>query len=112
MGPAGDVLHDVVVHTGSTATTPAVATAATNGRRLHRRVVISSANSRAAGLIPWRRSGEASEQFKEKLGAAVLFPERLGTPAEYASLAWELLANSYLNAESIRLDAGIRMQPK
>jgi len=27
-------------------------------------------------------------------------------------LAWELLANSYLNAETVRLDAGIRMQPK
>jgi hypothetical protein len=24
----------------------------------------------------------------------------------------ELLSNSYMNAESIRLDAGIRMQPK
>jgi hypothetical protein len=27
-------------------------------------------------------------------------------------LAAELIANSYMNAESIRLDAGIRMQPK
>ena len=34
------------------------------------------------------------------------------TPTEFASLAVELLSNSYINAESIRIDAGIRMQPK
>jgi len=71
-------------------------------------------NAILPGLIdtPIYGSGEASEQFKEKLAAAVLFPRRLGYPSEFASLAWELLANSYLNAETVRLDAGIRMQPK
>ena len=71
-------------------------------------------NTILPGLIdtPIYGSGEASEQFKEKLGAAVLFPKRLGYPAEFAALAWELLSNSYLNAGTIRLDAGIRMQPK
>ena len=43
---------------------------------------------------------------------SVLFPKRLGFQDEFATLAVELLANSYMNAESIRLDAGIRMQPK
>ena len=57
-------------------------------------------------------TGEASEAFKAKLGTGVLFPKRLGQPAEFATLAIELLANSYMNAETIRLDAGIRMQPK
>jgi hypothetical protein len=42
----------------------------------------------------------------------VLFPKRLGTAEEYASLALEMLRNSYFNAESVRLDAGIRMQPR
>ncbi|GAC1605958.1 MAG: SDR family oxidoreductase [Acidimicrobiales bacterium] len=71
-------------------------------------------NTILPGLIdtPIYGTGEASEQFKERLGAAVLFPKRLGHSAEFASLAVELLANSYMNAESIRLDAGIRMQPK
>ncbi len=71
-------------------------------------------NTILPGLIdtPIYGTGEASEQFKEKLGAAVLFPRRLGYPAEFASLVWELLANGYLNAESVRLDAGVRMQPK
>ena len=71
-------------------------------------------NTILPGLIdtPIYGSGEFAEQFKEKLGAAVLFPKRLGYPAEFAALAWELLSNSYLNAGTIRLDAGIRMQPK
>ena len=46
------------------------------------------------------------------LEVGVLFPKRLGQPAEFATLAAELLSNSYINAESIRIDGGIRMQPK
>ena len=42
----------------------------------------------------------------------MLFPKRLGTSDEFATLALELLTNSYMNAETIRLDGGIRMQPK
>jgi NAD(P)-dependent dehydrogenase (short-subunit alcohol dehydrogenase family) len=66
------------------------------------------------GLIdtPIYGVGPQSEEFKARLGAGVLFPKRLGTSGEFASLALELIANSYMNAESIRIDAGIRMQPK
>ena len=66
------------------------------------------------GLIdtPIYGSGPQSEEFKAHLGQGVLFPKRLGHATEYARLALELLTNSYMNAESIRLDAGIRMQPK
>ena len=42
----------------------------------------------------------------------MLFPKRLGTADEFASMAIELLANSYMNAEVIRVDGGVRMQPK
>jgi NAD(P)-dependent dehydrogenase (short-subunit alcohol dehydrogenase family) len=71
-------------------------------------------NTILPGLIdtPIYGQGEASEQFKERLGAGVLFPKRLGYPEEFATMAVELLSNSYMNAESIRVDAGIRMQPK
>ena len=71
-------------------------------------------NTILPGLIdtPIYGTGEASEQFKERLGAGVLFPKRLGRADEFATLAVELLRNSYINAESIRIDAGIRMQPK
>jgi hypothetical protein len=36
----------------------------------------------------------------------------LGRPDDYASLAVELVRNGYLNGETIRMDAGIRMPPK
>ncbi|MDE3065230.1 MAG: SDR family NAD(P)-dependent oxidoreductase [Acidobacteriota bacterium] len=66
------------------------------------------------GLIdtPIYGEGPQSEEFKTRLGSGVLFPRRLGFAGEFASLAVELIANSYMNAESVRIDAGIRMQPK
>jgi NAD(P)-dependent dehydrogenase (short-subunit alcohol dehydrogenase family) len=72
------------------------------------------ANCILPGLIdtPIYGTGAASDEFKARLGAGVLFPKRLGYSEEFASLAVELLSNSYMNAESIRIDAGIRMQPK
>ena len=71
-------------------------------------------NTILPGLIdtPIYGQGEGSEQFKQKLMAGVLFPKRLGYAEEFATLCVELLSNSYMNAESIRLDGGIRMQPK
>ncbi|MGH9273794.1 MAG: 3-hydroxyacyl-CoA dehydrogenase, partial [Acidimicrobiales bacterium] len=66
------------------------------------------------GLIdtPIYGLGEGSEAFKEKLKRDVLFPKRLGTADEFATMAIELLGNSYMNAEVIRVDGGVRMQPK
>jgi hypothetical protein len=42
----------------------------------------------------------------------VLFPKRMGTTDEFASLALELVTNDYINGEVVRLDGGIRFQPK
>jgi NAD(P)-dependent dehydrogenase (short-subunit alcohol dehydrogenase family) len=66
------------------------------------------------GLIdtPIYGHGEGAEEFKAKLAHDVLFPKRLGRSEEFATLCAELLANSYLNAETIRIDAGARLQPK
>ena len=71
-------------------------------------------NTVAPGLIdtPIYGEGEASEQFKANLGKNVLFPNRLGQPEELASMAVELVTNSYMNAEVVRVDGGIRMPPK
>lgn len=71
-------------------------------------------NTIAPGLIdtPIYGTGEASEAFKANLGRNVLFPNRLGTAEEFATLAVELVTNSYMNAETIRVDGGIRMPPK
>lgn len=71
-------------------------------------------NTVAPGLIdtPIYGQGEASQNFKASLEKGVLFPHRLGAPDELASMVVECIVNSYMNAESIRVDGGIRMQPK
>jgi NAD(P)-dependent dehydrogenase (short-subunit alcohol dehydrogenase family) len=46
------------------------------------------------------------------LEAAVPFPKRLGNPDEFASLAMELVRNTYFNGQCIRLDGAIRMPPR
>ena len=51
-------------------------------------------------------------QVQDALAAQVPFPKRLGTAEEYARLAIFIVENTYLNAESIRLDGGIRMAPR
>lgn len=71
-------------------------------------------NTVAPGLIdtPIYGEGEGSEAFKANLRKGVLFPQRLGEPEELASVVLECVRNSYLNAETIRVDGGIRMPPK
>ena len=71
-------------------------------------------NTVAPGLIdtPIYGQGESSENFKANLEKGVLFPHRLGAPEELASMVVECITNSYMNAESIRVDGGIRMTPK
>jgi NAD(P)-dependent dehydrogenase (short-subunit alcohol dehydrogenase family) len=71
-------------------------------------------NTVAPGLIdtPIYGEGEASDSFKENLQKGVLFPKRLGHQSELASMVVECITNSYMNAETIRVDGGIRMQPK
>ena len=71
-------------------------------------------NTVAPGLIdtPIYGEGEQAEQFKTHLGQSVLFPKRLGVPDELASMVVELVTNSYMNAEVVRVDGGIRMPPK
>src|ERR1700744_5095956 len=71
-------------------------------------------NTILPGLVdtPIYGEGEGAEAFKAKLGESVLFPHRLGDPEELASMVVELVTNSYMNAEVIRVDGGIRMPPK
>jgi NAD(P)-dependent dehydrogenase (short-subunit alcohol dehydrogenase family) len=52
------------------------------------------------------------EGVKEALGATIPFPQRLGTPEEFASLVGEIVRNRYLNGVTIRLDGALRMAPR
>ena len=52
------------------------------------------------------------DRFKAHLGQSVLFPKRLGSGEELAYMVMDLITNPYMNAETIRVDGGIRMPPK
>jgi NAD(P)-dependent dehydrogenase (short-subunit alcohol dehydrogenase family) len=54
----------------------------------------------------------APAKVLESLSASVPFPQRLGKPAEFASLVLELLRNTYFNGQALRLDGAIRMAPR
>ena len=71
-------------------------------------------NTIAPGLIntPIYDTHPQAEDFKAKLGQSVLFPHRLGTGDELASMVLECVTNDYMNGETIRVDGGIRMPPK
>src|SRR5207248_1959317 len=71
-------------------------------------------NTICPGIIdtPIYGTGPASEEFRARLTAPVVFPKRMGTAAEFAVLVRSLIENDYMNAEVIRLDGGIRFQPK
>ncbi len=66
----------------------------------------------APGLFDTPLLAMLPDEQRDALGRSVLFPKRLGNPAEYGRLVVEIAKNPYLNAEVIRLDGGIRMPPK
>jgi NAD(P)-dependent dehydrogenase (short-subunit alcohol dehydrogenase family) len=53
-----------------------------------------------------------SEEVQKSLAASVPFPKLLGKPEQYASLAMEMIRNSYLNGEVVRIDGALRMAPR
>ena len=69
-------------------------------------------NTIAPGIMDTPMLAGLPEPARESLGQQVLFPKRLGTPEEFAEAAYFLLAHDYINAETIRMDGGIRMAPK
>jgi NAD(P)-dependent dehydrogenase (short-subunit alcohol dehydrogenase family) len=66
----------------------------------------------APGLMDTPLLGLLPAEARQALGAGVLFPKRLGFPAEFAQLVCSIAENPYLNGETIRLDGGLRMPPK
>ena len=69
-------------------------------------------NTIAPGIFDTPLLGALPEPARISLGQQVPFPPRLGRPSEYAALAKHMIENVMLNGEVIRLDGGIRMQPR
>ena len=66
----------------------------------------------APGLFDTPLLGRLPEEARQKLGAQIPFPSRLGEPAEFAALAGQIVENPMLNGEVIRLDGALRMPPR
>lgn len=69
-------------------------------------------NTIVPGLIHTPMFDQLPEPAYEALSKSPLFPQRLGTADEIAQLSQFIVENDYTNGECIRMDAGIRMQPK
>jgi NAD(P)-dependent dehydrogenase (short-subunit alcohol dehydrogenase family) len=66
----------------------------------------------APGLFDTPMLAQLPDKARQALIANVVFPKRLGAPADYAHLVQAIVTNPYINGETIRLDAALRMPPK
>jgi NAD(P)-dependent dehydrogenase (short-subunit alcohol dehydrogenase family) len=66
----------------------------------------------APGLFETPMLASLPPEVQKSLGDSVPFPQRLGKPAEYATLALHIIENRMLNGETIRLDGALRMAPR
>ena len=66
----------------------------------------------APGLFETPMLAGLPQEARDSLGKQVPFPSRLGRPAEFAALAKQIIENSMINGEVIRLDGAIRMAAK
>lgn len=66
----------------------------------------------APGLFKTPMMEGLPEEVAEKIAANIPFPARLGGPEEYALTAAQIVANTYLNGTTIRLDGAVRLPPK
>jgi NAD(P)-dependent dehydrogenase (short-subunit alcohol dehydrogenase family) len=83
-------------------TVPAARDLARNGIRV---------NTIAPGIMDTPMLAALGEEVNASLAAGVPFPHRLGRPEEYAQLVEMIVEHDYLNAETIRMDGALRMQP-
>jgi NAD(P)-dependent dehydrogenase (short-subunit alcohol dehydrogenase family) len=66
----------------------------------------------APGIFDTPMLGTLPEDKRQALAADVVFPKRLGDPAEYGAMVAAIIETGYLNGETIRLDGALRMPPK
>jgi NAD(P)-dependent dehydrogenase (short-subunit alcohol dehydrogenase family) len=69
-------------------------------------------NTVAPGIFLTPLLAELPPEVQQGIAGSIPFPNRLGDPAEFADVVLMCLTNSYLNAEVIRLDGGVRLPPK
>lgn len=69
-------------------------------------------NTIVPGLIHTPLFESMPEPVYESLSKSPLFPRRLGKAEEIAHLSKYIVENEYTNGECIRMDGGLRMQPK
>jgi 3-hydroxyacyl-CoA dehydrogenase / 3-hydroxy-2-methylbutyryl-CoA dehydrogenase len=69
-------------------------------------------NTIAPGLIETPLLAGLPAEVLDALAKSVLYPKRLGKPGEIAQLTVAIVENDYINGECIRIDGGIRMQPR
>jgi NAD(P)-dependent dehydrogenase (short-subunit alcohol dehydrogenase family) len=83
-------------------TVPAARDVARNGIRV---------NTIAPGIVDTPMLAGLGEEVGAALAAGVPFPHRLARPDEYAQLVEMIVTHDYLNAETVRMDGALRMQP-
>lgn len=69
-------------------------------------------NTIAPGLINTPMFESLPAPVYQALSSTPLFPKRLGRAPEIAHMVTSIIENDYINGECIRMDAGLRMQPK
>lgn len=69
-------------------------------------------NTIAPGLIDTPMFESLPAPVYASLSRTPLFPQRLGRAEDIAHIVTAVLENDYINGECIRMDAGLRMQPK
>jgi len=69
-------------------------------------------NTIAPGIMDTPLLANAPQELRDSLARLHVFPQRLGTPEDFAHLVTSIVENEMLNGEVIRLDAAARMPPK
>jgi len=69
-------------------------------------------NAIAPGIFHTPMLFALPEEAQKSLAASVPFPKLLGRPDQFASLVRQIIENTYLNGEVIRLDGALRMAPR
>ena len=69
-------------------------------------------NTILPGIFQTPMMASMPQNVQDSLAASIPFPKRLGTAADYARTAIDIIGNVYLNAAAIRLDGAIRLAPR